>query len=232
MGVKNQLSIVTNSVLDIIYPNQCAICNTDLNHTEHYLCFICKYDLPYLKQDDFIHTQLKKLFWGRVEISNIFSLLNYQKGNQTQKLLHLLKYNNKNKLAQYFGEMLGNVITNKSIFDLIIPVPLHPKKKRIRGYNQSTIIAKGINQKLNGVINENLLIRNNFNFSQTNFSKYDRWENVSSIFEVVKPKKIKNKHILLVDDVLTTGATIEACVKELLKIEGCKVSIATLAARI
>ena len=115
---------------------------------------------------------------------------------------------------------------------MIIPVPLHPKKLKIRGYNQSTVIAKGICKELKIPIEEKFIERVSHNESQTKFSKYDRYENVRSIFKVINPDKLINKHVLLVDDVLTTGATIEACVQQLNKVPGCKVSVATLAARI
>lgn len=231
MNFKSQISFIGHSVLDIIYPNDCVICNTNLTHKENYLCLTCRFDLPYINHSQFTKNSLQKLFWGRVSVEKIYALLNYQKGNQTQKLLHLLKYKNRTKLAEHLGQQLGYVIKDKG-FDYILPVPLHSKKLKLRGYNQSTIISKGIKKVLQIPINEKIMIRNSFNLSQTNFSKFDRWDNVKSIFSVIKPQLIKNKHILLVDDVLTTGATIEACVKELSKIEGCNVSIATLAARI
>lgn len=232
MSLKHQISFISNSVLDIIYPNDCVICKSYLTHKENYLCLTCRFDLPYINHSKHTQKKLQKLFWGRVDVEHVYALLNYQKGNQTQKILHLLKYKDKTKLAEHFGEKLGLTIKNKAVFDFLVPVPLHPKKLKIRGYNQSTIISKGLKKALNITINESGLVRNSFNKSQTNFSKFDRWNNVKSIFSVTKPKLFRNKHILLIDDVLTTGATIEACVKELLKIEGCKVSIATLAARI
>ncbi len=232
MFLANQIKFVGYSVLDIVFPNDCAICNTHLLHNENYLCLNCRFDLPYINQSQNYQDSLQKLFWGRVNVERVYSLLNYQKGNQTQTLLHLLKYHDKTKLAAYLGERLGAVIPNPKQFDFIIPVPLHPKKQRKRGYNQSTVIGNGVNQKLNVPLNEKILFRSSHNKSQTNYTKYDRWDNVNTIFKVKKPKLLENKHILLIDDVLTTGATIEACVKELLKSKGCKVSIATLAARI
>lgn len=234
MSFKNKIAFVSNSFVDIIYPNDCVICKTHLLHNENYLCLTCRFDLPYINHSQHTQESLQKLFWGRVEIENVYSLLNYQKGNQVQKILHLLKYKDKTKLAKHFGEKLAHTINikNKDFFDFLIPVPLHPKKLKIRGYNQSTVISQGVQKVLNIDINEKVLVRNSFNKSQTNFSKFDRWSNVNSIFSVINYKSLINKHVLLIDDVLTTGATIEACVKELLKIEGCRVSIATLAARI
>ena len=231
MKITNRIRLISNSLVDLIYPKHCEICNIDLTLNEDFLCLGCKYDLPYINQSQQTLETLSKLFWGRVTVENVIALLNYQKGNQTQKILHELKYHSKTKLAIHFGEMIGELIPNIKEIDYLIPVPLHPKKKRIRGFNQSTVIANGIHKTTNIPIIEQAMIRNTFNTSQTNFSKFDRWDNVKRIFTVTKPELLKNKHVILIDDVLTTGATIEACVQELLKVKGCKVTIAVLAAR-
>ena len=128
--------------------------------------------------------------------------------------------------------MLGNKINGLHTFDCIVPVPLHAKKLNKRGFNQSSIIASGLAKVLNIPVYDNCIRRITHNKSQTKFSKYDRFENVRKIFELNQPELIRNKHVLLVDDVLTTGATIEACASEILHAENCKVSIATLAVRI
>ncbi|NOQ74113.1 MAG: ComF family protein [Crocinitomix sp.] len=232
MSVANQFRTISGAFLDVFYPNICQICNTDLNMNEQHVCLSCAYDLPYIGQNKKELQKLEKLFWGRVEVQRIYSLLNYQRGNQTQRLLHLLKYKEKKKLGQYFGEVLAEVITEPDKIHAILPVPLHPKKQRLRGFNQSRVIADGIANKTNIPINETCLIRNAHNLSQTKFSKYDRWDNVRQIFSVKQSKQLENKHVLLVDDVLTTGATIEACILALLKVENCTVSVATLAARV
>lgn len=232
MSVANQLHTITGAFLDVFYPNICQICDVDLNMNERHVCLSCAFDLPYIGQNKKELQKLEKLFWGRVEVRNVYSLLNYQRGNQTQRLLHLLKYKEKKKLGHYFGEILSEVIGESSKIHAIVPVPLHPKKQRLRGFNQSRVIADGIASKTKIPVVESCLIRNSHNLSQTKFSKYDRWDNVRRIFSVRQNHKLENKHVLLVDDVLTTGATIEACVLELLKIKNCSVSIATLAARI
>lgn len=232
MGVRDQIKIMSGSLLDVFYPNLCHLCLEDLKLNETHVCLSCSFNMPYIGQTDADAEKLKRLFWGRVEVENVHALLNYQKGNQVQLLLHQLKYKNKVKLGQYYGRLLGGVMLGTRHFSRILPVPLHPKKFRQRGFNQSTAISKGIASILNLPIDEMSLRRNQYNDSQTKFSKFDRWENVKSIFSVVKPKNLENQHVLLVDDVLTTGATIEACVSELLKVKNCTVSIATLAARI
>lgn len=232
MGIAAQVKYVAAASLDVVYPNYCVVCDRDLVQNEYHICLSCLYDLPYISSDKQNAEKLNKLFWGRVDVQNTFALFNYQKGNQVQDILHHIKYKNKTKLAEYLGCKLAVCVNNTTPIDYVLPVPLHPKKKRIRGFNQSTIIAKGITKILDIPLNEKLLERVHHNPSQTEFSKYDRWENVRSIFAVVNPNKLIGKHVLLVDDVLTTGATIEACAKQLLMVQDCKVSIATLAARV
>lgn len=232
MGVIDQSRIILKSSLDLIYPNDCNICGVNLTVNENHVCLSCMYDLPYITTNQNEVTKLSKLFWGRVEVEYVYSLFNYHKGNQVQKLLHQIKYKGKSKLGEYFGGVLGSTINGLNKPSVIIPIPLHNKRLQQRGYNQSTIISKGIKKELQIPIDEKIVVRVSHNKSQTLFSKYDRYENVRSIFRVVKPERLVNKHILLVDDVLTTGATIEACVNQLLKVPGCTVSVATLAARI
>ena len=232
MGLRNQIKIVTNSILDIAYPNNCVICENDLKLSEQHMCLSCLYDLPYLEHSIQSQEKLDKLFWGRADVQRTYTLFDYQKGNKVQDILHLIKYQNKTKLATFFGTKLAEQVEKKSGIDYILPVPLHPKKLKLRGFNQSTLLAKGLHEGLNIPIRESFMKRVVHSDSQTTVSKFERWNNVKNIFSVPNPSKLKNRHVLLVDDVLTTGATIEACLKQLLQIEGCKVSVATLAARV
>ena len=230
--LKQQVQIIAGATIDIFYPNQCEICQVDLNLNENHLCLSCLYDLPYIRENETQKMALDQLFWGRAEVQKTWSLFNYQKGNQVQDVLHLIKYKNRTKLAEYMGKKLGEIIRGDQNIDYILPIPLHAKKLRKRGFNQAALIAKGIESITNFKVNEKILKRVKHNPSQTTVTKFDRWENVRSIFEVRKPKKVEGKHVLVVDDVLTTGATIEACINQLLRIDGCKVSVATLAARV
>ncbi len=232
MGLAYQTRTISYAFVDIFYPNRCQICAADLTMNEKHVCLSCMYDLPYIAQSQYELHRLKQLFWGRVKVEEVFSLLNFQRGNQTQEILHQLKYQRKTKLGSHFGERLGSVLPTDFRPDLILPIPLHPKKQRERGYNQSALIAHGISRKINVPVSEKFLKRPTYNASQTKFSKYDRWDNVNRIFAIKSADKLRNKHVLVVDDVLTTGATIESCVLELMQIENCRVSIATLAARV
>ena len=129
MKIVNHIRLISNSLVDLIYPQHCEICNIDLTNKEQFLCLGCRYDLPYISQSKHTLETLEKLFWGRVKVEHVIALLNYQKGNQTQKLLHQLKYNKKTKLASHFGEMIGDLILDVNEVDYLVPVPLHPKKE-------------------------------------------------------------------------------------------------------
>lgn len=230
--MNQRLESYFRSTLQVVYPELCSICSTDLIRGEHHVCKACAFDLPYITGNPLDVTKLNTLFRGRVEIHSVHALFNYQKGNQVQTILHAIKYKSRPKIATYYGTVLAKSILPDHGFTCIIPVPLHPKKERTRGFNQSLAIAQGLSKELKLPIYKSQMIRNSFNESQTKFSKYDRYENVRSIFSVIKPNELENQHVLLVDDVLTTGATIESCAAELLRVKGCKVSIATLAARV
>ena len=231
MNLRKSVHTITSSTVGILYPKQCCLCQKELSLEEHYVCLPCSYDLPFIEHKSIEVKQAEKIFWGRIPIEGVYSLFNYQKGNQVQQLLHEIKYKRKLKMGQFYGQLLAEQISDSTI-DLIIPLPLHPKKERKRGFNQSKIIAKGIADKLNLPINTKCVKRTAHTLSQTQMTKYDRWDNVRSIFELNQATTISNKHVLLVDDVLTTGATLESCAMSLLEGQNVKVSVATLAVRL
>lgn len=174
--------------------------------------------------------ELTSRFYGKVEIDQAYSFLQFSKQGKVQKLLHQLKYGGKPELGEVIGNRLGNELkelqTDK--FDVIIPVPLHKKKLRRRGYNQSEVFAKGLSQALGVPLKTDILYRVKMSHTQTHKSRVERWQNISDAFELTKPDSLADKHVLLVDDVITTGATLEACAKEIVAYAN-KVSIATIA---
>jgi ComF family protein len=174
---------------------------------------------------------IQKLFWGRTSVESSTSLLYFNKGAKVQQMLHQLKYKGNTEIGEMLGQELGRSMNNSEYFKgitAVIPVPLHPKKEKLRGYNQSMMIARGVASMMAVETRKNLVKRTSTD-SQTRKSRYDRWQNVESVFEIKEPESLYGKHILLIDDVVTTGATIEACVNELLKLPGTKVSVATIA---
>lgn len=172
-----------------------------------------------------------ELFWGRVPVMYSTSYFYYMKDSRYQNIIHHLKYDGRQHIGLEFGKMFGAELmkTPLSSTDVIVPVPLHPKKLRKRGFNQSEIIARGMAESMGKKIISGALKRKRYTESQTSRSRYERWENVEGIFRTRKPQLLTGKHILLVDDVVTTGSTLEACASEILKLQGTTVSVATLA---
>ena len=170
------------------------------------------------------------MFWGRVMIQNAASFFYYQKGSRYQNIIHAMKYHGGQQLGLDLGRWYGLELKDSpfACAEMIHPVPLHVSKKRARGYNQSEMIARGISEALGIPLETNLIKRIINTDTQTHKSKYDRWSNVEGIFHVKDPERIRNKHVLLVDDVVTTGSTLEACAAPVLAVEGTQVSILTL----
>ena len=188
-------------------------------------------DLPRTNFHNDDNNETAKIFWGRAQIENASSYLHFTKGGIVQRLLHKLKYKGEIEIGTFLGNLIGNELiqTRFSDVDIIVPIPLHSKKLAKRGYNQSEIIANGISAVLNKPINSKSLVRISEKTSQTNKHRYERWLNVKEIFKVKDKKTLNNMHILLVDDVVTTGATLEACVEALQQCDNIKISIITVA---
>jgi len=216
----------------LLYPKLCEVCGNTLTAHEKVFCLSCLYHLPRTGYWNEAANPVEKVFWGRVHVENACALFFFGKGSRYRKLLHKLKYNGNKEIGVELGRQLGKELKKSPRYqsvEIIVPVPLHPKKQRRRGYNQSEQIAMGINEATGWEVNTTALVRNTFTESQTRKSRMERWENVSEVFRLQQPEVLQGKHVLLVDDVLTTGSTLEACIIQLQKAEGCKVSVATLA---
>lgn len=215
----------------LLFPNYCPGCGESLNAGEQTICTQCVAQLPrtgFAKEEG---NRIEKLFWGRIEIEAAAAFLRFSQDGLVQRLLHALKYYQVPEIGEKLGRLFGNELsetTRIEKLDAIIPIPLHPRKMKLRGYNQSLSIAKGMSDTL-GIPVEQSLIRVKNNPTQTRKSKYARWENVSAVFDVLSPEKLENQHILLIDDVITTGSTIEAAAQTLTQIPGAKITIAALA---
>ncbi|MCO5946166.1 ComF family protein [Mucilaginibacter flavidus] len=218
--------------VSLLFPELCAACRESLVANEHLLCTDCRFNLPYtnfhLQADNIVARQ----FWGKINIEAAFALFYFNKGGKIQNMLHQLKYNGQQQIGNLLGNIAGGQLAKNEIFntvDYIIPVPLHKKRFRERGYNQSTRFAEGLADKLNAAVEEDNLVRVKSTETQTHKSRFARFENMQEVFVIINPEKLKGKHVLLVDDVITTGSTLEACGEQLLKVEGLKLSIATIA---
>jgi len=221
-----------NDFFSLFFPNFCFGCNDGLMKGEEILCTNCLAELPlldYYQSDD---NPIMNRFIGRMPLKHGWALLKFQKSGIVQNLLHQLKYNNHPEIGEKLGKILAaRLVENghSAAFDLLIPVPLHKNKKRMRGYNQSAMIAKGISEVLQIPFSDSVVVRIAATKTQTKKSKIERWENVNYAFQVADPNLISGKRILVIDDVITTGATIEACAKSLLEAGASAISIACVA---
>jgi ComF family protein len=216
----------------LLFPELCAACRAGLMVNERVICTDCLYNLPFtnfhLQADNIVARQ----FWGKIKLEAAYSLYYFAKGGKIQNLMHQFKYNGLQEVGHIVGNIAGEQLKKNEEFqsvDLIVPVPLHKKRLQQRGYNQSTCFAKGLAQKLNAFVEEDNLVREVATETQTHKSRFARFENMKEVFLIKNPEVLENKHILLVDDIITTGSTLEACGIELLKIKGLKLSIATIA---
>ena len=222
-----------NDLLLLAFPNNCLVCSRSLMQDEKDICFACVDTFPethYHLSDD---NPVAQHFWGRIHLAHAAAYLYVRDGNMTQDMIHLLKYKAKKKVGIKLGRLYGYKMKEMdSLYkdiDLIVPVPLHTNRKKQRGYNQSDFFAQGLSEILGVPYAPDILVRKVETVSQTKRSRYERWENVEGIFELVQPDKVKDKHILLVDDVITTGATIESCTTALMKGENVTLSVAAIA---
>lgn len=216
----------------LFFPELCTACGKNLFKNEQIICTSCIYHLPYTNFHLDNENRVARQLWGRFQFVQAVSYLYFQKGGKVQSIMHQLKYNNSPQTGFRIGELYGYDLKRSASWqepDLIIPVPLHSKKQKKRGYNQSEHIANGLASVLNIPVILNNLQRSADTSTQTRKSRFARYENLKQAFISSNPKALNQKHILLVDDVITTGATLEACSLALLQIEGVRISIATIA---
>ena len=218
-------------LLHLLFPNICAVCGKSLFDFEPVICTPCKVHLPTTNYHRNPDNKVAAMFWGRLHLVHCSALLHYKKGNSVQKLIHQLKYKGREDIGSFLGTLCGKSLkSNPELSNLsgVIPVPLHPKKMRIRGYNQCTSIAKGIADVLNIPVLDKVVARNAFNTSQTKKDRYSRWENTHDQFTLLDPESIQHKHILIVDDVITTGSTLEALASSLNPENEAQLSVVTI----
>jgi len=218
--------------ISLLFPRLCYACGNYLLRNESLICTECYVVIPRTNYHNEPNNPVAQLFWGRCMIEKAAAFSYYNKGSRIRKLIHNMKYKGIREIGYELGKIYGSALKSSGFMndiDMIIPVPLHPSKKRIRGFNQSESICTGIGEAASLQVEIQSLIRVLVSPTQTNKSRYERWTNVEGIFKVVDPGIIKGMHILLVDDVITTGSTIESCASELLKIENVKVSVVALA---
>ena len=219
-------------ILDFISPRACVVCDHRLSPTERSLCGVCLFHLPrtgfYLKPLD---NPMAQLFWKLSPVQKAAALFYYQPHSETAQLVYRLKYNNRPDIGEDMGRVIANELQQSDFFsniDVLLPVPLSSKRLRQRGYNQSEMLAIGVSDITHLPIVTKALRRKEFHQSQTKLNRWQRQENVADTFQLVDDSHLKGRHVLLIDDVCTTGATLIACANALKDVEGIRISSLTL----
>ena len=217
---------------NLFFPRSCVICGKSLLQMEDFTCLHCLNSLPrtnfHLQKDN----EMEKNFWGKMPIERATSYLYYSKGGNVRSILYELKYYGNKEIGRSMGRCMANEISPSGFFDdidFIVPIPLHPKREKKRGYNQSEWLAKGISDITHISINKDVLIRTSCSITQTHKTRIERFESIRDVFKCIDPEILKDKHILLVDDVLTTGATLVAASDAMVGVDGLRISVLTLA---
>lgn len=223
---------IPKNLLNVLFPVFCNGCTNLLLKNEKVICTKCLHKLPFTHHHQIKETEIHKTFFGLVPFEFGASFLYFTKKGISQNLIHNLKYKNRQEIGTYLGNLYANELKDLEIFkeiDFIIPVPLHKKRFHERGYNQVTTFCKAIEKNLTIPMLDDVLIKTQHLKSVTDKSKEGRLAHNKNVFLIENQHKIEGKHLLIVDDVFTTGATIEACAKEILKIKNTKISILTMA---
>lgn len=227
-------SILWNDLLNLFFPKTCLTCSKPLLENEEQICLECLCDLPYTNFHKKKENRIGQLFIWNISVEKATAFLYYEKGGHVQKLIHQLKYHDNPEIGHLLGRIAALKIQKESAFfegiDTLLPVPLHPKRQRARGYNQAAVIASGIQEITHLPIETCAVIRQIGNESQTHKQFYERSENVSAIFRIVNPEPLQGKHLLIIDDVITTGSTISSLCQTLSEIPDIKISIFSLSA--
>lgn len=218
--------------VSLFYPQLCASCGEALYKGEEVICTFCQHYLP----KTYFHLErnntIEKHFWGRVNIERAAACYFFQRGSKVQHLVHQLKYKGKTEVGITIGKIYGadlNQSVDYRTVDLIVPVPLHKSKELKRSYNQADLFCEGLSAVMQKPWSKSALLRLKATETQTHKSRFERWENVGTVFQVANPAVLEGKHVMLADDVITTGSTLEACAQAILAVPNTKVSIATMA---
>jgi ComF family protein len=221
---------IKDSFLHLLFPHICAGCGTDLLNKESMLCIRCIADLPETNFAAHAGNPVEKMLWGRMPLVSAAAAYYFSKESLIQRLIHQFKYKANKDLGLQLGRLLGKYLVQSDRFnaDALVPLPLFEVKERKRGYNQATVLCDGMAEVMKIPVLKNVINRPQHTDTQTKKGRLDRWQNMEGKFMLHDKKLINHKHLLLIDDVITTGATLEACGSELLKGENVKLSIATL----
>jgi ComF family protein len=224
------LKDIKDSFLHLFFPHVCSGCGNDILSEHSSLCLRCIAELPETNFHKYANNPIEKIFWGRLPVVSATAQYYFRKETRMQYLMHQFKYKGDKDLGKQLGYFMGNDLSQADRFkriDALIPLPLFAAKEKRRGYNQAVILCEGMSEIMKVEILSDVIIRTHYTETQTKKGRIERWQNIEGKFELARPEKIENKSILLVDDVITTGATLEACGRELNKASD-ELSIATL----
>ena len=220
------------NLLKLFFPTVCEACSEILNDNEAVICTGCRHQLPTTNFHFDNSDDVKKILYGRVKLQHATALLHFSKKGIVQQLLHNLKYRGHEQISPFLGEWLGAELKTLDAYkniDVVVPVPLYKSRLRKRGYNQVAKFGKALAEALDATYNDTVLIKTKSTKTQVFKGRLSRWNNDDAIFDISEKESLKGKHILLVDDIITTGATVEACASVLLKIDNISLSLATMA---
>ena len=222
---------IKESLLHLLFPHICCGCGSDIISTDSFLCMHCIDSMPRTEFHMHANNPVEKIFWGRLPLTSATAQYYFTRDSLMQQLMHQLKYKGNKELGKQLGRMIGNDLLQTNRFDYadaLIPLPLFASKQKRRGYNQATVLCEGMAEVMNIKIIENAVARKQHTETQTKKNRAERWQNMEGKFELLDDGFLKNKYVLLVDDVVTTGATLEACGLELMKAEDISLGIVTL----
>ena len=230
--MKNRFKTPLFSLIRLFFPRRCAVCGGTLLEGEEGICLKCNMDMPRTNYHLRKENPVERMFWGKMPLERAISYFFYHKGSDFCHILHLLKYGGRKELGEVMGRFMAAELSASGFFrsvDVIVPVPLHPRKQKMRGYNQSECIARGISAITGIAVDAASVSRMKHTETQTRKSVYERWENVDGIFCLNRADSFAGRHVLIIDDVLTTGATTTACADAFKEVEGVRISVLTLA---
>lgn len=224
------LKEIKDSILHLFFPHVCAGCGSDLLNEKTVLCMRCMSALPETKFENYPGNPVEKIFWGRLPVVAATAQFYFTKESLVQQLMHQFKYKGNKEIGLQLGMIMGEQLLRSGRFnaDLLVPLPLFPAKQKKRGFNQAAVLCEGISSVTKIPVRENIITRPEHTETQTKKNRIERWKNIDGKFVLIDPIAARNKHILLVDDVITTGASLESCGQELLKTENVKLSICSL----
>lgn len=225
------LNHLKESLLHFLFPHVCEGCGTDVLEPDHLLCLKCLSSLPKTEFQFYSNNPVEKIFWGRLPVTSATAFCYFTKESLMQHLMHQLKYRGNKEAGLYLGRLMGHALNASNRFryaDALVPLPLFPAKERKRGYNQAALLCEGIAEVMNKPVLKDVVIRTTHTESQTKKNRIERWLNMEGRFELKKPETVEGKQVVLVDDVITTGATLEACGAVLLQAPNLQLSVATL----